>query len=102
MSLCLLQVGGLLARKTPKKGHTYSVDSGECMLGGAGLEENQGSLHRKDLVLMSVLSSCPPIPLSFQSPIVTHFFPSVLLWAFTVIMPLMVYFSAFLEAHWTR
>ncbi|KAG3260627.1 osmosensitive cation channel TMEM63C [Ictidomys tridecemlineatus] len=37
-----------------------------------------------------------------QSPIVTQFFPSVLLWAFTVMMPLMVYFSAFLEAHWTR
>lgn len=40
--------------------------------------------------------------LLFQSPIVTQFFPSVLLWAFTVIMPLLVYFSAFLEAHWTR
>ncbi|XP_021508785.1 calcium permeable stress-gated cation channel 1 isoform X2 [Meriones unguiculatus] len=39
---------------------------------------------------------------NLQSPIVTQFFPSVLLWAFTVIMPLMVYFSAFLEAHWTR
>ncbi|XP_045418988.1 calcium permeable stress-gated cation channel 1 isoform X3 [Lemur catta] len=37
-----------------------------------------------------------------QSPIVTQFFPSVLLWAFTVILPLIVYFSAFLEAHWTR
>lgn len=40
----------------------------------------------------------PPI----QSPIVTQFFPSVLLWAFTVTMPLIVYLSAFLEAHWTR
>nr|XP_031535149.1 calcium permeable stress-gated cation channel 1 isoform X2 [Vicugna pacos] len=37
-----------------------------------------------------------------QSPIVTQFFPSLLLWAFTVIMPLIVYLSAFLEAHWTR
>ncbi|XP_048218525.1 calcium permeable stress-gated cation channel 1 [Perognathus longimembris pacificus] len=37
-----------------------------------------------------------------QSPIVTQFFPSLMLWAFTVIMPLIVYFSAFLEAHWTR
>ncbi|MBV94602.1 Calcium permeable stress-gated cation channel 1, partial [Eschrichtius robustus] len=36
------------------------------------------------------------------SPIVTQFFPSLLLWAFTVIMPLIVYLSAFLEAHWTR
>nr|XP_020036554.1 calcium permeable stress-gated cation channel 1 [Castor canadensis] len=37
-----------------------------------------------------------------QSPVVTQFFPSLMLWAFTVIMPLIVYFSAFLEAHWTR
>ncbi|XP_045144009.1 calcium permeable stress-gated cation channel 1 isoform X2 [Echinops telfairi] len=37
-----------------------------------------------------------------QSPIVTQFFPSLLLCGFTVIMPLIVYFSAFLEAHWTR
>ncbi|XP_071069854.1 calcium permeable stress-gated cation channel 1 isoform X2 [Dasypus novemcinctus] len=37
-----------------------------------------------------------------QSPIVTQFFPSLLLWFFTVILPLIVYFSAFLEAHWTR
>ncbi|KAM9092163.1 calcium permeable stress-gated cation channel 1 [Megaptera novaeangliae] len=37
-----------------------------------------------------------------KSPIVTQFFPSLLLWAFTVIMPLIVYLSAFLEAHWTR
>ncbi|XP_073656296.1 calcium permeable stress-gated cation channel 1 isoform X2 [Tursiops truncatus] len=36
-----------------------------------------------------------------KSPIVTQFFPSLLLWAFTVILPLIVYLSAFLEAHWT-
>ncbi|XP_054547899.1 calcium permeable stress-gated cation channel 1 isoform X2 [Talpa occidentalis] len=39
---------------------------------------------------------------NLQSPVVTQFFPSLLLWAFTVILPLIVYFSAFLEAHWTR
>uniref|UniRef100_A0A8C0AAX2 Transmembrane protein 63C n=1 Tax=Bos mutus grunniens TaxID=30521 RepID=A0A8C0AAX2_BOSMU len=39
---------------------------------------------------------------NLQSPIVTQFFPSVLLWAFTVTLPLIVYLSAFLEAHWTR
>ncbi|XP_006884715.1 PREDICTED: transmembrane protein 63C [Elephantulus edwardii] len=39
---------------------------------------------------------------NLKSPIVTQFFPSLLLWAFTVILPLMVYLSAFLEAHWTR
>ncbi|XP_029806704.1 calcium permeable stress-gated cation channel 1 isoform X3 [Suricata suricatta] len=39
---------------------------------------------------------------NLQNPVITQFFPSLMLWAFTVIMPLMVYFSAFLEAHWTR
>ncbi|XP_054987300.1 calcium permeable stress-gated cation channel 1 isoform X2 [Sorex araneus] len=37
-----------------------------------------------------------------KSPVLTQFFPSVLLWVFTVILPLMVYYSTFLEAHWTR
>ncbi|KAM5243855.1 calcium permeable stress-gated cation channel 1 isoform 2-T28 [Hipposideros larvatus] len=37
-----------------------------------------------------------------QSPVITQFFPSLMLWAFTVTMPLIVYLSAFLEAHWTR
>ncbi|CAK6431881.1 unnamed protein product [Pipistrellus nathusii] len=36
-----------------------------------------------------------------QSPIITQFFPSLMLWTFTVVMPLIVFFSAFLEAHWT-
>lgn len=49
------------------------------------------------------MSLCPP-PLrpAPQSPVVTQFFPSLMLWAFTVMMPLIVYLSAFLEAHWTR
>ncbi|XP_036169942.1 calcium permeable stress-gated cation channel 1 [Myotis myotis] len=37
-----------------------------------------------------------------QNPIITQFFPSLMLWAFTVILPLIVFFSVFLEAHWTR
>ncbi|KAM5340589.1 calcium permeable stress-gated cation channel 1 [Glossophaga mutica] len=37
-----------------------------------------------------------------KSPILTQFFPSLMLWAFTVILPLIVYLSTFLEAHWTR
>nr|XP_030687733.1 calcium permeable stress-gated cation channel 1 isoform X3 [Globicephala melas] len=45
---------------------------------------------------------CPTSQRHYLSPIVTQFFPSLLLWAFTVILPLIVYLSAFLEAHWTR
>ncbi|KAM6202662.1 calcium permeable stress-gated cation channel 1 [Rhynchocyon petersi] len=39
---------------------------------------------------------------NLKSPVVTQFFPSLLLWCFTVTLPLLVYLSAFLEAHWTR
>ncbi|XP_060037310.1 calcium permeable stress-gated cation channel 1 isoform X2 [Erinaceus europaeus] len=38
---------------------------------------------------------------NLKSPVLTQFFPSLMLWAFTVLLPLVVYFSAFLEAHWT-
>ncbi|XP_072481078.1 calcium permeable stress-gated cation channel 1 isoform X1 [Notamacropus eugenii] len=37
-----------------------------------------------------------------QSPIVTQFISCVLMWAFTVTLPFIVYSSSFLEAHWTR
>lgn len=65
-----------------------------------GVEEGRGSPEGEGLFFTDVFppSSAPPV----QSPVVTQFFPSLLLWAFTVIMPLIVYLSAFLEAHWTR
>lgn len=37
-----------------------------------------------------------------QNPIVTQFFPTLLLWAFSALLPTIVYYSAFFEAHWTR
>ncbi|KAG2457520.1 CSC1 protein, partial [Polypterus senegalus] len=36
------------------------------------------------------------------NPIVTQFFPTLLLWAFSVLLPFIVYYSAFLESQWTR
>lgn len=39
---------------------------------------------------------------SSQNPIVTQFFPTLLLWAFSALLPTIVYYSAFFEAHWTR
>lgn len=39
---------------------------------------------------------------SLQNPIVTQFFPTLLLWAFSALLPTIVYYSAFFEAHWTR
>lgn len=37
-----------------------------------------------------------------QNPVLTQFFPTLLLWAFSVFLPFVVYYSAFFESHWTR
>ncbi|XP_067152964.1 calcium permeable stress-gated cation channel 1 isoform X2 [Apteryx mantelli] len=39
---------------------------------------------------------------SLKNPIITQFFPTLLLWAFSVFLPFIVYYSAFFESHWTR
>uniref|UniRef100_W5MYY0 Transmembrane protein 63C n=2 Tax=Lepisosteus oculatus TaxID=7918 RepID=W5MYY0_LEPOC len=39
---------------------------------------------------------------SLRTPIVTQFFPTLLLWAFSVLLPFIVYYSSFFESHWTR
>ncbi|XP_072533582.1 CSC1-like protein 2 isoform X1 [Salminus brasiliensis] len=42
-------------------------------------------------------------PVEFlNNPIVTQFFPTLLLWCFSALLPTIVYYSAFFEAHWTR
>ncbi|XP_063047254.1 CSC1-like protein 2 isoform X2 [Engraulis encrasicolus] len=37
-----------------------------------------------------------------KNPIITQFFPTLLLWSFSALLPTIVYYSAFFEAHWTR
>ncbi|XP_063146225.1 calcium permeable stress-gated cation channel 1 isoform X1 [Candoia aspera] len=39
---------------------------------------------------------------TLKNPVVTQFFPTLLLWAFSVFLPFIVYYSAFFESHWTR
>ncbi|XP_067098659.1 calcium permeable stress-gated cation channel 1 [Osmerus mordax] len=39
---------------------------------------------------------------SLQNPLITQFLPTLLLWAFSVLLPFIVYYSAFFESHWTR
>ncbi|XP_043929830.1 calcium permeable stress-gated cation channel 1 [Protopterus annectens] len=39
---------------------------------------------------------------NLKNPIITQFFPTLLLWAFSVFLPFVVYYSAFFEYHWTR
>ncbi|XP_014453574.1 CSC1-like protein 1 isoform X1 [Alligator mississippiensis] len=37
-----------------------------------------------------------------NDPIVSQFFPTVLLWSFSALLPTMVYYSTLLESHWTK
>ncbi|XP_017268485.1 CSC1-like protein 2 isoform X1 [Kryptolebias marmoratus] len=37
-----------------------------------------------------------------NNPIIAQFFPTLLLWSFSALLPTIVYYSAFFEAHWTR
>ncbi|XP_026881318.2 calcium permeable stress-gated cation channel 1 isoform X1 [Electrophorus electricus] len=39
---------------------------------------------------------------SLRNPLVTQFFPTLLMWAFSVLLLFIVYYSAFFECHWTR
>uniref|UniRef100_UPI00398ED7CA CSC1-like protein 2 n=1 Tax=Pristiophorus japonicus TaxID=55135 RepID=UPI00398ED7CA len=37
-----------------------------------------------------------------NNPIISQFFPTLLLWAFTTLLPTLVYYSTIFEGHWTR
>ncbi|XP_048362449.1 CSC1-like protein 1 isoform X2 [Sphaerodactylus townsendi] len=37
-----------------------------------------------------------------NNPVVSQFFPTVLLWSFSALLPTIVYFSTLLESHWTK
>ncbi|XP_038162899.1 CSC1-like protein 2 isoform X2 [Cyprinodon tularosa] len=39
---------------------------------------------------------------NLRNPIITQFLPTILLWSFSALLPTIVYYSAFFEAHWTR
>ncbi|XP_034018309.1 CSC1-like protein 1 [Thalassophryne amazonica] len=39
---------------------------------------------------------------SLNSPIISQFFPTLLLWAFSALLPTIVYYSTLGEAHWSR
>ncbi|KAM4861516.1 CSC1-like protein 1 isoform 1-T1 [Thomomys bottae] len=39
---------------------------------------------------------------ALNNPVVSQFFPTLLLWSFSALLPTMVYYSTLLERHWTR
>uniref|UniRef100_A0A673JUW3 Transmembrane protein 63C n=1 Tax=Sinocyclocheilus rhinocerous TaxID=307959 RepID=A0A673JUW3_9TELE len=39
---------------------------------------------------------------SLRNPVITQFFPTLLLWAFSILLPFIVYYSSFFGYHWTR
>lgn len=71
-------------------------------LGGAqgSVEEGGGKPQQLGPLGRPCLTRPPHCPL--QNPIITQFFPTLLLWCFSALLPTIVYYSAFFEAHWTR
>ncbi|XP_021102138.1 CSC1-like protein 1 isoform X4 [Heterocephalus glaber] len=43
-----------------------------------------------------------PPGLAFQNPVISQFFPTLLLWSFSALLPTIVYYSTLLESHWTK
>ncbi|KAH0513639.1 CSC1-like protein 1 [Microtus ochrogaster] len=39
---------------------------------------------------------------ALNDPIISQFFPTLLLWSFSALLPTIVYYSTLLESHWTR
>lgn len=70
--------------------------------GGPGAQWRRGVGKPRQLGLLDrpYLTHPPRCPL--QNPIITQFFPTLLLWCFSALLPTIVYYSAFFEAHWTR
>lgn len=55
---------------------------------------------------LSAMLHRPPtlslLGLVFQNPIISQFFPTLLLWSFAALLPTIVYYSTLLECHWTK
>ncbi|CAI9570917.1 unnamed protein product, partial [Staurois parvus] len=37
-----------------------------------------------------------------NNPVISQFFPTLLLWSFSALLPTLVYYSTLFEAHWTK
>lgn len=56
--------------------------------------------------LQAPVATAPP-PVSsvgrvLQDPVISQFFPTLLLWSFSALLPTIVYYSTLLESHWTK
>uniref|UniRef100_A0AAX7T8T4 Transmembrane protein 63Ba n=1 Tax=Astatotilapia calliptera TaxID=8154 RepID=A0AAX7T8T4_ASTCA len=49
-----------------------------------------------------IISTMDKFNVTKPNPIITQFFPTLLLWSFSALLPTVVYYSAFFERHWTR
>ncbi len=45
---------------------------------------------------------CEESVLCLQNAVISQFFPTILLWSFSALLPTIVYYSTLGEAHWTR
>lgn len=42
------------------------------------------------------------VDLVLQDPVISQFFPTLLLWSFSALLPSIVYYSTLLESHWSK
>lgn len=42
------------------------------------------------------------VDLALQDPVISQFFPTLLLWSFSALLPSIVYYSTLLESHWSK
>lgn len=66
--------------------------------GGVGAARPGG--HR--LAVPTAPAPVSSVALVFQDPIISQFFPTLLLWSFSALLPTIVCYSTLLESHWTR
>ncbi|XP_067841419.1 CSC1-like protein 2 [Heptranchias perlo] len=68
--------------------------------------ETKASSHSQSLGVSKWNVTYAPDPKSIycylNNPVISQFFPTLLLWAFTALLPTIVYYSAIFEGHWTR
>lgn len=72
-----------------------------------GVEEDQMQPQQfTEPPCQQVMASKPltlsAVDLVLQDPVISQFFPTLLLWSFSALLPSIVYYSTLLESHWSK
>uniref|UniRef100_A0A8D0X7P4 Transmembrane protein 63A n=2 Tax=Sus scrofa TaxID=9823 RepID=A0A8D0X7P4_PIG len=64
--------------------------------------EPQPSSYGRDLCISKWTVTFASYPEDICDPVISQFFPTLLLWSFSALLPTVVYYSTLLESHWTK